>query len=307
MNFVILIKKIKGNFSQSLKCFLPKNGNRYERNIPSGFSKISKMIRRHFLSKVLFSGIGGFCAIHIGNEFYPLRNITADISTATGQRRCFNLRDGSTLLLDARSGVDINFGSTVRCIRLLNGALSVKVALDTARPFLVLTEQGKIQTSKASFMVRQQAQRTLVAVHDSCIQIETLNGEKKNVISGKGVRFDSNKIGAPRSEIIAEASWENGSIDAHGRPLVDILESLKPYKIGPLRVSAAAGGLPVFGNYSLDDTDATLNALQHRMPISIHDYGLLGISISVTSSSFKSKVRFRPNSNWKDILRIFYY
>jgi transmembrane sensor len=90
---------------------------------------------------------------------------------------------------------------------------------------------------------------------------------------------------------MAEASWENGNINGHGRPLMDIIAALRPYRVGTLRVSAAAGGLPVFGHYSLDDTDATLSALQQRMPISIHYYGPFGVSIGVLPASIKTKNR----------------
>lgn len=248
-------------------------------------------IRRRLLAGALGLGVGGFCAAYIGNAFYPLSNITADAATATGQRRRYRLADGSQLLLDARSQVNIELSNTQRQVDLLNGAVSLNVATDVKRPFLVRTAQGVIRSAQARFMVRQQAQRTLVAVHDDYIQIETLDGAKDYVSSGRGVRFDAHQIGTPRTDLIAEASWENGNINAHGRPLMDIIAALRPYRAGPLRVSAAAGGLPVFGHYSLDDTDATLSALQHRMPISIHYYGPLGVSIGVLPAAIKTKTR----------------
>ncbi|UOF93928.1 MAG: FecR domain-containing protein [Bordetella sp.] len=277
-----------------------------KKNISSGSSitnhtKTSLQTRRHFLTKLFYSGIGGFCTIYIGNAFYPLSNIKADVATATGQRRFYQLMDGSQLLLDARSQANFNFNQALRQINLLNGALSIRVSKELDRPLIVYTGQGIIKTNQSRFMVRQQAQRTLVAVHDNFIQIETLNGEKKIVESGKGVRFDSYQIGIPRSEIVSEASWEKGSINAYGCPLVDVIEALRPYRAGPLRISAAAGGLPVFGNYSLDDTNATLSALQQRMPISIHYYGPLGVSIRVPPSSKRSINNF----NEKIILKVF--
>lgn len=247
--------------------------------------------RRRMLAGALGLGAAGFCAAYIGNAFYPLSNVTADAATATGQRRRYRLSDGSQLLLDARSQANIEFNSTQREISLLHGALSVNIATDIRRPFIVHTAQGVIRAAQARFMVRQQAQRSLVAVQDEYIQIETLDGAKEYVSSGRGVRFDAHQIGTPRAELIAEASWENGNINAHGRPLMDIIAALRPYRVGPLRVSAAAGGLPVFGHYSLDDTDATLSALQQRMPISIHYYGPFGVSIGVLPASIKTKPR----------------
>ena len=71
---------------------------------------------------------------------------------------------------------------------------------------------------------------------------------------------------------MAEAAWEAGWIDVRGRPLAEVIAALRPYRSGSLRISMAAGGLPVSGHFPLDDTDAALRSLQESMPIHIRRY-----------------------------------
>ncbi len=53
---------------------------------------------------------------------------TADYRSAPGERREVALADGSTLLLNTASAVDVMFGSTVRLLRLRAGEIAVHAA-----------------------------------------------------------------------------------------------------------------------------------------------------------------------------------
>lgn len=115
--------------------------------------------RRRFLAGSLALASAGACAAYVGNAFYPLSNVAADAATATGERRRYILSDGSQLLLDARSRVNLDFTPAYRQVRLLDGAVTVSVAPDARRPFLVQTAEGTVRALGTRYMVRQQAQR----------------------------------------------------------------------------------------------------------------------------------------------------
>jgi transmembrane sensor len=237
--------------------------------------------------RVLGAGAGVLIAIVAGtalNEVYPLHNLAADAATATGERRLYQLSDGSQMLLDARSRVRLDFAGDVRNVRLLEGAVTVSVALDPNRPFLVTTEQGTVRALGTRFMVRQQARRTLVVVHEHEVEIETLAKARGVVGAGMGARFDDARVDAPRSELVADAAWETGWIAVRNRPLAEVIAALRPYRSGMLRLSMAAGGLLVTGQFPLDDTDATLNALEQTMPVSIRRMTPWVVMIDVLSA-----------------------
>jgi transmembrane sensor len=219
----------------------------------------------------------------VGNAFYPLGNVAADAATATGERRRYVLSDGSQLLLDARSRVNLDFTPAYRQVRLLDGAVTVSVAPDARRPFLVQTAEGTVRALGTRYMVRQQAQRTLVVVHEHEVEVETMSGAHGTVRAGTGARFDAARMDTPRAELMAEAAWEAGWVEARGRPLAEVIAALRPYRSGTLRVSMAAGGLPVSGHFPLDDTDAALDTLRDIMPIHVRRFTPWFVSISVAT------------------------
>ncbi|MFD1693615.1 FecR domain-containing protein [Azotobacter chroococcum] len=81
-------------------------------------------------------GLGGLGLTRPG---MPLDGLVADLSTATGERRRFVLTDGSSVLLNAQSRVDVDFGGGRRRLQLRRGALLAEVTADARRPFVVET------------------------------------------------------------------------------------------------------------------------------------------------------------------------
>ena len=138
------------------------------------------------------------------------------------------LSDGSQLLLDARSRVNLDFTPAYRQVRLLDGAVTVSVAPDARRPFLVQTAEGTVRALGTRYMVRQQAQRTVVVVHEHEVEVETMSGAHGTVRAGTGARFDALRMDTPRAELMAEAAWEAGWIDVRGRPLAEVIAALRP-------------------------------------------------------------------------------
>jgi len=256
----------------------------YPAHPPSVPAETVSHTRRRFLGGIALLAAGSGSAAYVGNMFFPLGSLASDAATATAERRRYTLSDRSELLLDARSRVDLTFTANSRHLRLQQGAVTVTAAPDDRRPFTVQTAEGMIRSSGNRYMVRQQPHRTLVVAHDEPVEIETLAGARDILRPGLGVRFDSVRVGVPRAELAAQAAWERGMIDARGQPLAEIVESLRPYYPGTLRVSMAAGGLPVSGLYPLDDVDVTLQALEDRMPIDVWRFMRWFVSIGVASA-----------------------
>jgi transmembrane sensor len=249
---------------------------------------VPRNLRVNHARRRFMIGASGITAVVVGtvalNEIYPLHNLTADAATATGERRLYMLSDGSQMLLDARSRVQLDFAGAARNVRLLEGAITVSVAHDPNRPFIVTTDQGTVRALGTRFMVRQQARRSLVVVHEHEVEVETLAKTRAVVGAGMGARFDDSRVDSPRSELLADAAWETGWIAVRNRPLAEVVAALRPYRSGILRVSMAAGGLLVTGQFPLDDSEATLNALEQSMPVSIRRITPWLVTIDVASA-----------------------
>jgi len=240
--------------------------------------------RRRFLAGLGVAAVGGGSAFYIGNLVYPLDSLTSDAATGTSERRRYTLSDGSQLLLDARSSVNLTYTPYLRQLNLQNGAVTINATPNRSRPFLTKTAEGLIRSHGARYMVRQQSHRTLVVAHDEPIEIETRAGAHAILQPGMGLRFDSLRLGEPSPDMAARAAWEQGRIDARGATLSEVVETLRPYYSGALRITVAAGGLPVSGEYSLDDVNDTLQRLEQHLPITVQRFTPWLTSIAVVSA-----------------------
>jgi transmembrane sensor len=254
----------------------------YQQDLADQHDIIAPDRRRYVLGSLLALGAGAAGAAAV-NAWYPLAGLACDVSSPTGERRLFTLDEGSSLLLDARSRVDLSYSLAERVLNLLDGAVLLTTVSSHGPPLAVRTAEGRIRPLGTQVMVRQQGHRTLVVAQQGSAEIETISGAHAILPAGTGTRFDAARIGAPRAELMAEAAWKDGLIQANGRPLVEIVAALRPYRAGQLRMSTVAGGLPVRGDYPLDDTDATLLALAARMPIRVRRLTPWFVSIDVIS------------------------
>src|SRR5262249_7819809 len=69
----------------------------------------------------------------------------ADYRTAVGEQREIKLADGSLVRMNAHSQIHVEFGKSVREIRLVDGEALFKVAPERARPFLVIAGRTTIR------------------------------------------------------------------------------------------------------------------------------------------------------------------
>lgn len=223
---------------------------------------------RNTLGLVL-AGVGGGLLWSHGQR--PLSALAADFSTGTGERRVFALADGSRLWLNARSVVDQSFDGTARRLHLRTGELIIEVAKDTGgRPFVVHTAQGRIQALGTRFLVRQDDGSSLVAVLHSAVRIEPMRGQALTLAQGHSARLTAQGVAQEALAPQAASAWEDGFVEVHDRPLQEVVDALRPYHPGVLRVSPQAAHLRVTGSFPLDDSERTLAALARALPITVH-------------------------------------
>jgi len=239
--------------------------------------------RRRLLATLGGATVGGVALALAADTLYPLNHISADAATGTSERRIYTLSDGSKLTLDARSSVNLSYTPYVRQINVRSGAVAIEASHDPQRPFLTLTNEGIIRSNDARYMVRQDTHRTLVVAHNKPVHIQTKSGLRHVLAPSYGLRFDESRLGEPSLEMASKASWADGHIVSAGTTLSEIIAALRPYYVGALRLSVAAGGLPVHGKYSLDDVDGTLRQLENDLPITVQRFTPWIRSIAVAS------------------------
>lgn len=81
----------------------------------------------------------------------------ADHASRSGERRQIELPDGSVMTLNTDSAVRLSWGTGERRIDLLRGEAFFKVAVDAARPFVVVSRHGSAEALGTAFAVRLSA------------------------------------------------------------------------------------------------------------------------------------------------------
>lgn len=203
----------------------------------------------------------------------PWREWTADVATATGERKSVTLADGSRLVLNTASAVDIVFTSAERRIRLQAGEILVTTHADpspTYRPFLVQTPQGIVRAMGTRFSVRRLDESTTrVSVFEAAVEIRTAGGAARVLRAGEQIDFEAGRIGPEVPVERSAALWEQGMLLARNMRLADVVAEMSRYRSGVLRCHPAVADLRVSGAVSLADTDAGLALLARSLPLRI--------------------------------------
>lgn len=228
--------------------------------------------RRDILRGLVAFGLLG-SATWLGARSEPGRALLADYSTGTGQRRHLQLADGSLLELNAASAIDLQFSATQRLLLLRQGELVVQVAADASRPFIVRSAQADVQALGTRFLVRQESDMTRVVVLEHSVRLSLANGRSLVLQQGQGALLRSDRIDLLPGEQTHQAAWLDGHLSVLDAPLSDVIDALRPYRHGLIRVSPQIRGLRVQGVFPLDDSERSLAALAETLPIRVELYG----------------------------------
>lgn len=230
--------------------------------------------RRRAATRLLAAMIVSGPAAYLAWRVAPWSAWSADLRTATGERRELLLPDDSRLLLDTGSAVDIAFTATQRRLVLHAGAVRVQTAADPGRrPFLVQTPHGSALALGTRYTVRVlEADATLVVVRQGAVQLRPAlaAGATLRVEAGQQAQMGRGESGPAGPATLASDGWTQGVLYADKTPLGDFIAELSRYRPGVLRCDPAVAHLEVSGAFQLGDTDQALLALAASLPLRIH-------------------------------------
>lgn len=199
-------------------------------------------------------------------------SLLADLHTGRGQRQDFTLADGSRLSLNADSAVDLQFDEQQRLVVLRHGELMIQVAADPRRPLRVRTAQGEIRALGTRFLVSQEQDASRVVVLQHSVQARLIDGTTLDLQEGQSALMNARHITPVVGDQRHRADWLSGRLNVLDEPLEQVVEALRPYSRGFVRVSPEVRHLRVQGVFPLDDPDRTFTALAETLPIRVDRY-----------------------------------
>lgn len=203
----------------------------------------------------------------------PWQGWTADFHTATGEQKTVTLADGTRLVLNTATAVDVAFTAAERRLALVAGEILITTAKDpsrTPRPFIVRTAQGSLRALGTRFTVRRLDDRTRVAVFEGAVEVRPAASTQAAVVrAGEQMAFTVGSLQAAQPADESAALWEQGMLLARDMRLDVLVAELARYHRGVMRCDPAAADLTVSGAFPVADTEASLALLEKSLPVRI--------------------------------------
>jgi transmembrane sensor len=235
-------------------------------------SRHNSIGRRQALNRLGLLLLAGPAA-WLAYQHTPWQQWTADQRTAIGEQKNLTLPDGTKVLLNTASSLDIAYSASERRIKLRVGEILITTGKDPAptyRPFIVQTEQGTARALGTRFSVRVDGAQTKVAVQEGSVEMLPVQASHGLIINAGQQSAYSASNTLPVQVLDASAlSWEKGMLLAKDMRLADLLNELGRYRSGVLRCHDAVADLRVSGAFSVRDTDASLRLLHDTLPITV--------------------------------------
>lgn len=218
--------------------------------------------------RMLGWGIVAGGAVGVTRESAVWQRNTSDYSTGTGEWKQVALADGTRLILNTATAVDIDFDADARRVLLRSGEIYISTAPDPQRPFLVETRDGTVRALGTRYSVRKLDGATQVSVYEHAVEIAPRDSRQRLRISaGEQTTLTPDAIRAGNALDAGEPDWTRRRLVAERMRLADFLAEVGRYRSGVLRCDPSIAELRVTGVFPLDDTDRALAALADGLPV----------------------------------------
>lgn len=194
----------------------------------------------------------------------------ADHRTSKGQQKHLNLSDGSNLILNTATAVDIRYDNQQRLIYLHKGELYLETGADS-RPLYVQNKHAKLQALGTRFTVKQGEHKTKLTVLESVVEIVTQHSQQRQRVQAQhSVKFDAEKILPSRSADALATEWTRGKLIVDSWPLGKLIHELQRYHTGLIQCDPSIASLRISGAYPINDLETTLEAIRRALPVRIN-------------------------------------
>ena len=219
--------------------------------------------RRQVLGALALLGVGALTA----RGGWVQRSL-ADCRVGPGEQRRLTLPDGSGLMLNTASAVNLAFNGERR-LRVLPGS---EVALDSRRavagPLRVEMAEGRLDVSHGQVVLRDYGERLAVSVLAG--RVSSVGAAAATLGAGEAAWLSADGLQRFPLERDAALDWTRGVLRADRQPLGEFLAELGRYRHGLLYCDDGVAGLVVSGAFSVPDTDYALESLAQALPIAVH-------------------------------------
>jgi transmembrane sensor len=229
-----------------------------------------------FRLRKLGRGVAGIAlalglTLFLGDRLLPVDYWMADLRTATGEQRTIRLSDNTLIRLNTHSALDVRFDDNQRRIVLQEGEIFVETGShNDKRPFIVETPEGQMRALGTQFLVKRQADGTLLSVLQSAVAVHPQASAHEKVLrEGQQMLIQRHSLGPMLALAPGTGAWMHGMLVVDNARLADVIAELARYRQGHLGVTQDVADLRITGSFPLTNTDLALKALTPTLPVQI--------------------------------------
>jgi transmembrane sensor len=198
---------------------------------------------------------------------------SARYATALGERRTENLVDGTRIVLNTDTVVEVRYTRSRRDVELKHGEAQFDVAHDTSRPFVVNMGVGTVTALGTRFQVRRDGAADAV--------VTLLKGSVK-VSQGRGQRIlhpdEQARLSAHAAIDVRTIAaddvdgWLEGRLQFRNTPLGEVVAEANRYSSRKLRLGdPGLADLAISGNFPTGDTASIALAVEQILPVRVDE------------------------------------
>jgi transmembrane sensor len=201
---------------------------------------------------------------------------TESYASARGQRLDVALPDGSKLVLDTDTRLDVALYRDHRLVRLARGQAMFSVAPDASRPFDVLAGPARVTVLGTRFSVRRSAEVD-VEVEEGHVKVAQADHQRSDTALLAAELHAGQAIHVSAAGMLGEiapvkpgsiALWRKGLVRFASTPLADAVQELERY--GPSKLvirDPDVAAMPIGGSYRTDNPAAFAQVLPMILPV----------------------------------------
>lgn len=236
---------------------------------------------RHHWRPALAAAAAVVLAVALAGALWLIRPAQAPMlryATSVGQQRTLHLKDGSTVVLDTASTLEVRYDKGARNLTLQRGQADFSVRHDAARPFVVHAGDGSVTATGTRFQVRVDDRDTAIVtllrgqvrvVADSqkpASAVVTLAPDQRVAIESTGALGPLQQVS--ESELASANGWTEGDLVVKQWPLRRVLAEMNRYSKVKLRLGdPGLGDVPVSGVFKAGDQQSFALSLEYGWPI----------------------------------------
>jgi transmembrane sensor len=191
--------------------------------------------------------------------------------TKRGEITDIKLPDQSTLTLDAKASISVNFDNEQRVNKLLKGRVVFDVASDKTRPFVIETGNSTITVLGTRFSVDKKSHSTRVMVEHGRVSVQN---QRERIELSKGdvatIKVSGMVISKFDPEITHVDAFKQGRLMFDNTPLSEALETFnRHHDFSYTLATKSHDELNISGTFSASELESFVTLLPHALPVEV--------------------------------------